>query len=195
MRVNAGGSAVRRPTTAAKSDDVACSRDQNNRMTVTVRKLGVDDWKILREIRLRALLDAPEAFYSTYEDALKLDDDAWRDRLTTPGRVTLLAELDARAAGMIGGGPASEDEGDPEAAAMVAMWVEPESRGRGLADALTNALADWARQQGHPRLLLWVYDAAPRAAAFYRRAGFTPTGRVEVFRNDGRPLTLMSMAL
>jgi ribosomal protein S18 acetylase RimI-like enzyme len=40
-----------------------------------------------------------------------------------------------------------------------------------------------------------VYDAAPRAAAFYRRVGFTPTGRVEVFRNDGRPLTLMSMAL
>jgi GNAT superfamily N-acetyltransferase len=164
-------------------------------MTVTVRKFGPDDWKTLREVRLRALLDAPEAFYSTYEDALKLDQDAWRDRLTTPGRVILLAESDGRAAGMIGGGPATEDEGDPEAAAMVSMWVEPESRGRGLADALTSALADWARAQGHPRLLLWVYDAAPRAAAFYRRAGFIPTGRVEVFRNDGRPLSLMSMAL
>ena len=164
-------------------------------MTATVRKLGVDDWKTLREIRLSALLDAPEAFYSTYEDALKLNEDAWRNRLTTAGQVILLAELDGRAAGMVGGGPASEDEGDPEAVLMVSMWVEPESRGTGVAGALTTALVDWTRERGHPRLLLWVYDAAPRAAAFYRRAGFTPTGRVEVFRNDGRPLTLMSMAL
>jgi GNAT superfamily N-acetyltransferase len=96
---------------------------------------------------------------------------------------------------LVGGGPATEDEGDPEAALMVAMWVEPESRGSGVADALTAALIDWAREQGHPRLLLWVYAAAPRAAAFYRRAGFTPTGRTEVFRDDGRPLDLMSMAL
>ena len=43
--------------------------------------------------------------------------------------------------------------------------------------------------------MLWVYDAAPRAAAFYRRSGFTPTGRTEVFRDDGRPLHLMSMQL
>jgi GNAT superfamily N-acetyltransferase len=164
-------------------------------MTATTRKLNADDWKTLREIRLRALLDAPEAFYSTYEDALALDEDAWRARLSTPGRVSLLAESDGRAVGMIGGGPASGDERDPEAAMMVSMWVEPESRGTGVADALTTALADWAREQGHPRLLLWVYDAAPRAAAFYRRAGFIHTGRVEVFRNDGRPLSLLSMTL
>jgi GNAT superfamily N-acetyltransferase len=164
-------------------------------MTVTVRRLGPDDWKTLREIRLQALLDAPEAFYSSYEDAVKRDPDAWQARLRTPDRVTLLAEVDGRAAGMVGGGPASEDERDPEAALMVSMWVEPGSRGTGVADALTTALVAWARSQSYPRLLLWVYDAADRAAAFYRRAGFVPTGRVEVFRDDGRPLRLLAMTL
>ncbi|HEU4946886.1 MAG TPA: GNAT family N-acetyltransferase [Kribbella sp.] len=164
-------------------------------MDVTVRKLDVDDWKTLREIRLRSLLDAPEAFFRSHAEEAAFDEEAWRGRLSSTDWVTLIAEVDGRAVGMIGGGPAAEDERDPEAALMVAMWVEPESRGSGVADALTSALGDWAREQGHPRLLLWVYDAAPRAAAFYRRAGFTPTGRVEVFRNDGRPLNLMSQSL
>jgi ribosomal protein S18 acetylase RimI-like enzyme len=87
------------------------------------------------------------------------------------------------------------DERDDRAALMVAMWVEPECRGAGIADALTTALVGWSREQGYQRLLLWVYDDAPRAAAFYRRAGFTATGRTEIFRDDGRRLSLMSMPL
>ena len=169
--------------------------DHNGRVTVTVRKLEVDDWKTLREIRLRALLDAPESFYSTYEDALALDEDGWRGRLAAGDRVTLLAEVEGRSVGMIVGAPAGEDERVDDAAMMLSMWVEPESRGQGVADALVAALVGWSRQQGYERLVLWVYDAAPRAAAFYRRAGFVSTGRVEVFNEDGRPLTLMSTEL
>ena len=164
-------------------------------MTVTVRRLTEDDWKTLREIRLRALLDAPESFYSTYQESVGLTEDDWRSRLASTDRVTLLAELDERPAGMVSGAPTSEDERDPRAALMLAMWVEPESRGHGVANALTGALLDWSREQGYQRLLLWVYDAAPRAAAFYRRAGFVPTGRVEVFHDPSRPLTLMSQGL
>jgi GNAT superfamily N-acetyltransferase len=168
---------------------------QDSRMAVTVRKLDVNDWKTLREIRLRALLDAPEAFHRTYEEEAALEEDRWRGRLASTEHVSLLAELDGRPVGLVGGGPAGEDERDPEAAFMVAMWVDPDSRGQGVAERLTTALADWSREQGYHRLVLWVYDAAPRAAAFYRKAGFEPTGRTEVFRDDGRPLSLMSITL
>jgi GNAT superfamily N-acetyltransferase len=164
-------------------------------MAVAVRKLSADDWKDLREIRLRALLDAPEAFFRTYEEEAAYDEDRWRGRLASTEHVSLLAELDGRPVGVVGGGPASSDERDPAAVLMVSMWVKPASRGHGIAEALSDALADWSRAEGYERLLLWVYDAAPRAAAFYRRAGFTPTGRTEVFRDDGRPLHLMSMQL
>jgi GNAT superfamily N-acetyltransferase len=169
--------------------------DDNRRMTLRVRPLDEADWKTLREIRLRALLDAPGSFYGTYQESVALTEDDWRARLAGTDRVILLAELDDRPVGMISGAPTSEDERDPGAALMLAMWVEPESRGHGAADALTDALLKWSREQGYERLLLWVYDAAPRAAAFYRRAGFVATGRVEVFHDPSRPLSLMSQAL
>lgn len=162
---------------------------------MTVRRLSPDDWKTLREVRLRALEDAPESFWTTYAEALEVDEAGWRERLAGEDHVTLVAEVDARAVGMIVGAPAGEEERVEDAAMMLAMWVEPETRGLGVADALTGALVDWSREQGYGSLVLWVYDAAPRAARFYQRAGFEATGRVEVFRDDGRPLSLMAMAL
>jgi GNAT superfamily N-acetyltransferase len=164
-------------------------------MTVRVRRLGADDWAALRDVRLRALLDAPESFYTTYQDSVALLEEDWRDRLRATGKVTLLAENDGQPAGMVTGVPAGEEERDPDAALMLAMWVSPESRGHGVADALTTELLTWSREQSFKRLLLWVYDAAPRAAAFYRRAGFLPTGRTETFGNPDRRLTLMSQTL
>ena len=44
-------------------------------------------------------------------------------------------------------------------------------------------------------MVLWVYDVNPRAAAFYRRYGFTGTGRTEVFEKDARRLHLMTLDL
>jgi GNAT superfamily N-acetyltransferase len=164
-------------------------------MTVRVRRLGEDDWAALREVRLRALMDAPESFYTTYQDSVALMEADWRTRLRATDKITLLAEVDDQPAGMVTGVPATEEERDPDAALMLAMWVSPESRGRGVADALTAELLTWSREQSYKRLLLWVYDAAPRAAAFYRRAGFTPTGRTETFGHPNRLLTLMSQTL
>ena len=164
-------------------------------MTVRVRRLAEDDWQILREVRLRALLEAPQSFYETHRDAEAMTEDDWRERLRPADKVSLLAESDGRPAGMVIGAPAGPDERDPDAALMLSMWVDPEFRGQRIADALTAELLVWSREQRYKRLLLWVYDAAPRAAAFYRRAGFEPTGRVETFYDPTRPLTLMAQTL
>jgi ribosomal protein S18 acetylase RimI-like enzyme len=40
-----------------------------------------------------------------------------------------------------------------------------------------------------------VYDVNPRAAAFYRRYGFVPTGRAETFHDDPRVLRLLTLDL
>jgi GNAT superfamily N-acetyltransferase len=164
-------------------------------MTARVRRLGEGDWAELREVRLRALLDAPESFCTTYQDSVALTEADWRTRLRATDKVTILAEVDGQPAGMVTGAPAGEAERDPDAALMLAMWVSPESRGHGVADALTTELLTWSREQSFKRLLLWVYDAAPRAAAFYRRAGFHPTDRTETFNTPNRPLTLMTQTL
>ncbi|WP_405062410.1 GNAT family N-acetyltransferase [Kribbella sp. NBC_01505] len=164
-------------------------------MTVQVRRLAADDWEILREVRPRALIEAPGSFYEKHSDSIALTADEWRARLSAANKVTLLAESDGEPAGMVSGVPAGPDERDPDAALMLSMWVAPAFRGVGVADRLTSELLVWSREQAYKRLLLWVYAAAPRAAAFYRRAGFEPTGRVETFYDPTRPLTLMSQTL
>ena len=162
--------------------------------TVAVRRLGVADWRQLRDVRLRALLDSPSAFYSTYEDAVGHEPARWQSWLEPP-KTVFVAELDGRVIGMIGAIPAGELEQAPDAVMMVGMWVDPVARGNGAAEALTGALIGWARGSGRPRMVLWVYDVNPRAAAFYRRYGFEPTGRTEVFHRDPRKAQLMTMTL
>src|SRR5689334_8540695 len=45
---------------------------------VDVEPLRPDDWKTTRDLRLRALLDAPEAFGGTYADSAARDEASWR---------------------------------------------------------------------------------------------------------------------
>jgi hypothetical protein len=58
-------------------------------MTIMLRRADPDDWRIYRELRLRALHEEPQAYASRLERELQLTDQQWRDRL---GRaVTVLA--------------------------------------------------------------------------------------------------------
>jgi GNAT superfamily N-acetyltransferase len=161
---------------------------------VSVRQLGVADWERLRDVRLRALTESPSSYCGTYDDEVRSDRSRWERWLSPPSAI-FVAKRHDDVVGMIGGIRAGEDEGDTDAVMMVAMWVDPVARGNGIAEALTDSLIGWARDEGYPRMVLWVYDVNPRAAAFYRRYGFADTGRTEVFEKDPRELHLMTLTL
>ncbi|MFG3338524.1 GNAT family N-acetyltransferase [Glycomyces sp. NPDC048151] len=154
-----------------------------------LRVLTEDDWRLWRELRLAALADAPDAFGSRLADWQNAAEEAWRSRLAMPGSRNLVAETDGRPAGMASGVPT----GDPAARELIAMWVHPQARGRGVADALIDAVASWARTEGAEQLRLTVYEHNTAAALLYRRNGFTdiaPPGGAEpgVERFMARPL-------
>lgn len=67
-----------------------------------------------------------------------------------------------------------------DAAVLNELYVAPDHRGTGLADALFEAVLDVARGQTLPmdRLVLDVAPANERARAFYRRHGFEPWGDI-----------------
>ena len=61
---------------------------------------------------------------------------------------------------------------DPIDASVWALFVDPAAEGCGIGRALHQAMIDWARQKGIPRLSLTTDDGS-RAARFYERAGWT----------------------
>jgi GNAT superfamily N-acetyltransferase len=145
-----------------------------------VRRAVLGDESILREVRLQALSDEPNAFGSTHERELGRSMAEWR-RWMSPGVVFILCEPTA-ARGMVAG---LRDEADLEVVHLMAMWVHPEIRGSGGADELVEAVIAWAQSEGAELVRLKVIDGNDRARRFYERLGFRPTGRRGVRERDG----------
>ena len=136
------------------------------------RRLTPDDWEALRDIRLRALADSPDAFGSTLEREQELPEKEWRRRLVRPVYAVLDGERPVAMAG------AFSDEGRIQ---VWGMWTDPEYRGRGHARALLDALVAQAVAEG-TRVSLHVNIANPVARAVYEKYGFVGTGELEPLR-------------
>ena len=121
-------------------------------------------------MRLAALAESPEAFGSTLAREEAFQETDWRSRLNNGA--SFLAYRDGEAVGLAGGFY-PENDTSPH---LVAMWVVPEVRGEGVADAIVEAVVEWAHSGGADRIFLWVIDSNERALAFYRRCGFVDTG-------------------
>jgi ribosomal protein S18 acetylase RimI-like enzyme len=139
---------------------------------VDVVRVTADTWRTYRDVRLAALIDSPRAFWTTYAEAAGRGDEEWR---LLPDRVVTWLALDGdRPAGTVGLWHA---EGRPPADVhLVGMWVASDARGSGVAEQLVGVALARARADGRRRVLLDVADENLRAAAFYGRLGFRPTG-------------------
>jgi GNAT superfamily N-acetyltransferase len=146
-----------------------------------------DSWRTWREIRLRALRDSPEAFGSTYEREVAFTEADFRARLGVED-CSVLATAAGRPVGMAGGFLDL-----PGWCHVVAMWVEPDWRGRGVGRALLDRVVSWADEH-ELRTHLDVTVGNDTARAFYERAGFVGTGETRPLR-VGSPLTVERMVL
>jgi len=139
-------------------------------MTFTITRADEADWSAYKQIRLRALLETPEAYGSSHERELGLSEDEWRARAAS-GRLILARDehgVVGTAAGLLG------EDGHLD---LVGMFVAAEVRGRGCAELLLDAVVAVAREAGATRLVLTVTDGNVAAARCYARYGFTETGR------------------
>ena len=126
-----------------------------------------DEWQRWREVRLRALAADPDAFGSRLEVERDWTEEQWRQRLAD-GR-DLFAVVDGAAVATAGWFVREPGWGD-----VVAMWVAPEWRSRGLGRLVLSAVVEEVRAAGL-RVRLWVADGNP-ARRLYEHAGFVPTG-------------------
>jgi GNAT superfamily N-acetyltransferase len=141
-------------------------------MSISVRRLGPDDWQTWRDVRLAALAEAPHAFASSLAKEQGYDEAGWRDWLHPDRGMKAVAHAQMAAVGLIGAWLPEDRHGAVE---LYSMWVQPAWRGRGVGDLLVTEVLDWARACQHSRVDLWVIEANPTAERLYRRHGFRPT--------------------
>jgi ribosomal protein S18 acetylase RimI-like enzyme len=150
---------------------------------VRVGLAGPAQWATVREVRLAALADAPEAFGSTLDRELGLGEAQWRERIARAP--WFLARREDQPVGLVALVPGPPDS--TEAWHLMSMWVSPQVRGGGVADQLVAAALAHVRASGGSSVTLWVAIGNDRARGFYQRMGFRPTGTRQVYPRDGAP--------
>lgn len=156
-----------------------------------IRRISIDEWEVLRDLRLRALAEDPDAFGMTLGDASGQSDAEWRDWIGSPDRGFFAAVADdGSLVAMVVGAPV--DDG-PGAAGLFGMWVAPEARRAGIGAALIGSVEDWARTASYARIGLGVTMTNAAAIRLYERNGFVDIGERHPLR-DGTDLTIQIMA-
>jgi ribosomal protein S18 acetylase RimI-like enzyme len=132
-----------------------------------VRRICPDDWEILRDVRLRALAESPDAFGSTLEREQAFTEADWRRRASE----SVVVVLDP---GPVSVGGVFDNEGVVH---VWGMWTEPDHRRRGHARAILDTLIPADRP-----VQLHVNVANLGARTAYEHYGFVSTGVLEPLR-------------
>ena len=149
--------------------------------TLKLHLLTPAGWSLLRQARLEALLDSPQAFTSSYRQEVSWREAEWR-RVVDAATWIVAREADT----VIG---LARSIGEPDLPAtrhVESVWVAPTHRRRGVFRALMHALAETERRMGVTQLMLWVLEDNHDARSAYDALGFEPTGERQFLPAFGR---------
>ena len=138
-------------------------------MGTTIERLAAHEGERWREIRLRALQEAPDAFGTTFAQASAWPDDRWRKQVAEIA--TFAAVIDGNDVGVARG---AGHPTRPDVRELISMWVAPSARRRGVGSRLVDAIAEWARAEGALTLVLDVREHNASALALYASRGLGP---------------------
>lgn len=145
-------------------------------MAARVRRIEPHEGPLLRDVRLRALTEAPRAFASSFDEEARRPSAAWdadaETRSAGNESASFVVESDRGVVGLVGAHRSGEE---PATVELVSMWVAPDARGQGLGGRLVEEVVEWAREGGARRVVLWVTRGNRPAIALYERAGFVAT--------------------
>jgi len=143
---------------------------------ITVRRLQVGEGELFKQVRLRALQEAPYAFPTTYADAIERSPESWREQADRSAqgadRATFVAFAGELPIGMMA---LYREEDQVEVGELLQVWVSPEYRGTRVIWDLMDEIFKWARENGFHRIIAGVTKGNDRAAKFYMNYGFSIT--------------------
>ena len=150
---------------------------------IVLEQISPDNALVFRDVRLRALLDAPTAFSSTYSRESAITEDEWIKRSVrwcSDGAIGYIAFDGDYACGLVACYAESEN---PLRAHVISMWVDPAHRRTGVGRMLIDALQAWAQDRQMRELKLMVTSVNEGAIRFYERIGFCKTGNKAAYPN------------
>jgi ribosomal protein S18 acetylase RimI-like enzyme len=101
---------------------------------------------------------------------------------------TYVAEIDGKFAGYCYvAAPSREADLGPDAAELVAMYVDPDHWREGVGNALMRAAVERLSGLPYEEAVLWTFKENERAIAFYERHGWRPDGAEKIHPRTGEP--------
>ncbi len=141
---------------------------------VTIRRLHSGEVDLFKHIRLTSLQDAPYAFGSNYDSAMRRSAESWREQAesTTQGsdRATFIAFAEDVPIGIAA---LYRLEGQADTGELLQFWVSPEYRGTSVARDLMDTVVKWASENHFRRIIAGVTRGNGRALKFYNKKGFS----------------------
>ena len=141
---------------------------------ITTRRIQLGEVDLFKRLRLLSLQDAPYAFSSTYELALRRTDESWREQAerTVHGmdRATFISFLEDEPVGMAA---LYRLENQADVGELLQVWVAPGQRGGQAARSLMDAVFTWAGENHFCKIIASVRRENPRAIQFYLKYGFS----------------------
>lgn len=172
------------------SGQAAPGASRRCRSVIVIARVTPGNVSTFKDVRLRALLDTPSAFGSTYAKESELSDAEWTRRaMRWNGErgIGFLAIDDGIGCGIVG---SFLDDDDAASATLVSMWTAPTHRRQGIARQLVDEVMVWARAHDVKQMRLMVTSTNAAAIAFYEQLGFAGTGRTEPYPNDASVVEL-----
>jgi ribosomal protein S18 acetylase RimI-like enzyme len=137
----------------------------------SVKVLTEDEWPVLRDIRLSALEDSPQAFLSSFAHEVAYNEGRWR-REFVRGEWAVAVAAD-QVIGLLG---ATRESAMPSHECYLEyLWVWPETRRSGVASMLLRTALDRLRDSGVRTVWLWILDGNDSAMRLYQGFGFQST--------------------
>ena len=149
---------------------------------IEVSLLSKDEWERLRDIRLRALKENPEAFGQSLEEVVALSRDDWFKYYEKSDY--LVASINGTDLGMLF---IEVLNGDHGATCWIGgCWTDPAYRGKGVMRALFNYIDKHAVAKNWTRQGLGVWTDNYAAIQAYEFLGFSFAGEKLPGSRDGK---------